>query len=116
MSSQRNILDRLRGAEWLMRPETQRLLAMLDGAQRRTRAVGGIVRDTLLGIEHLGNDVDMATELTPDEVAHRASRAGVTVHPTGVEHGTLTLRLDDLVAEVTTLRRDVETDGPSGVV
>jgi len=116
LSSQRNILDRLRGAEWLMRPETQRLLAMLDGAQRRTRAVGGIVRDTLLGIEHLGNDVDLATELTPDEVAHRASRAGVAVHPTGIEHGTLTLRLDDLVAEVTTLRRDVETDGRRAVV
>ncbi|MBK8086161.1 MAG: CCA tRNA nucleotidyltransferase [Devosia sp.] len=116
MSPQRTINEQLRSAEWLMRPETQRLLAMLDGAQRRTRAVGGIVRDTLLGVAHQGNDVDFATELTPDEVAHRASRGGAAVHPTGIEHGTLTLRLDNLVAEVTTLRRDIETDGRRAVV
>ncbi len=107
---------RLRRAEWLMRPETQRLLALLDGAQGRARAVGGIVRDTLLDMPREASDIDIATELTPDEVIERAGRAGVAVYPTGIDHGTVTLKLDTLVAEVTTLREDVETDGRHAVV
>ena len=108
--------SRLRRAEWLMRPETQRLMALLDGAQGRTRAVGGIVRDTLLDLPHAAADVDLATELTPEDVTHRAGRAGVAAYPTGIEHGTVTLKLDTLLAEVTTLREDVETDGRHAVV
>ena len=107
---------RLRRAEWLMRPETQRLLALLDGAKGRTRAVGGIVRDTLLDLPREASDLDLATELVPDEVVARAGRAGVACYPTGIEHGTVTLKLDSLVAEVTTLREDVETDGRHAVV
>jgi poly(A) polymerase len=99
-----------------MRPETQRLLALLDGAQGRARAVGGIVRDTLLDMPREASDIDIATELTPDEVIERAGRAGVAVYPTGIDHGTVTLKLDTLVAEVTTLREDVETDGRHAVV
>jgi len=108
--------NRLRQAEWLMRPETQRLLALLDGAVGRTRAVGGIVRDTLLDLPLAQSDIDLATELLPDEVTARAARAGVAAYPTGIEHGTVTLKLDAVVAEVTTLREDVETDGRHAVV
>lgn len=107
---------KLKGAGWLMRPETQRLMALLDGAQGRTRAVGGIVRDTLLGLPHDESDVDLATELLPQEVVERAERAGVAVYPTGIPHGTVTLKLDALAAEVTTLREDVVTDGRHAVV
>ena len=107
---------RLRRAEWLMRPETQRLMALLDGAQGRTRAVGGIVRDTLLDLPREAADIDFATELLPDEVVERAGRAGVSSYPTGITHGTVTLKLGALVAEVTTLREDVETDGRHAVV
>ena len=107
---------KLRRAEWLMRPETQRLLALLDGAQGRTRAVGGIVRDTLLDLPREASDIDLATELVPDEVVARAGRANVSAYPTGIEHGTVTLKLGSLVAEVTTLREDVETDGRHAVV
>jgi poly(A) polymerase len=99
-----------------MRPETQRLMALLDGAQGRTRAVGGIVRDTLLDLPHDETDIDLATELHPQEVVGRAQRAGVAAYPTGITHGTVTLKLDALVAEVTTLREDVETDGRHAVV
>jgi poly(A) polymerase len=56
-------------------------------------------------------EIDFATELKPDEVSKRAAVAGVSVYPTGIEHGTVTLKVGDLVAEVTTLREDVETDG-----
>jgi poly(A) polymerase len=107
---------RLLDAEWLGRPDTQELMRLLDGEAGRTRAVGGIVRDTVLDIARTRTDVDLATELTPQEVTTRAANAGVSVYPTGVEHGTVTLKLNDLVAEVTTLREDIETDGRRAVV
>lgn len=116
MSKLGEIDDRLKRAEWLMRPETQRILALLDGADGRTRVVGGIVRDTLLDLPRENSDIDMATELLPEEVTLRAERARLSVYPTGIEHGTVTLRLDTLTAEVTTLREDVETDGRHAVV
>lgn len=102
---------RLKQADWLHRPETQRLFALLDGATARTRAVGGIVRDTLLDRRREAPEIDFATELVPEEVMRRAGEVGIGVYPTGIEHGTVTLKLGDLVAEVTTLREDVETDG-----
>ena len=108
--------ERLRQAGWLARPETQQLLALLDGQQRRTRVVGGAVRDTLLGLDQELADIDLATELMPGDVVARAERAGVAVYPTGLAHGTVTLRLGTLVAEVTTLREDVETDGRHAMV
>ena len=107
----RDGLARLKTAAWLHRPETQRVFELLDGAQGRTRAVGGIVRDTLLDRHRETPEIDFASELTPDEVTRRAVTAGVPVYPTGIEHGTVTLRMGDLVAEVTTLREDVETYG-----
>ncbi|MDC9825532.1 CCA tRNA nucleotidyltransferase [Devosia sp. ZB163] len=116
MIKPRDIESRLKRAEWLMRPETQRILALLDGSSHRTRAVGGIVRDTLLDRPRAAADIDLATELRPEEVSERARRAGLSVYPTGIEHGTVTLKLDSVTAEVTTLREDVETDGRHAVV
>ena len=107
--------DPLATADWLNRPETQAILAALDGARRRTRAVGGVVRDTIMGRAH-GNDIDMATELLPEEVMARAGAAGIACYPTGIAHGTVTLKLGETLAEVTTLRSDVETDGRHAVV
>jgi poly(A) polymerase len=103
-------------AEWLARPETQTIMALLDGAAGRTRAVGGVVRDTLLEMPWGGSEIDLATELPPEEVMERAGRKGLGVHPTGLEHGTVTLSLGGLIAEVTTLREDVVTDGRHAVV
>lgn len=105
------VLRRLRDAPWLAKPETQTLFDLLDGKSGRTRAVGGVVRDTLIGGKASWAEVDLATELTPDEVVRRAAGGGIASYPTGIEHGTVTLRLGDLTAEVTTLREDVETDG-----
>lgn len=116
MSKLADIEARLKQAEWLQRAETQRILALLDGPAGRTRAVGGIVRDTLLDLPRETADVDLATELLPGEVMKRAQRAGLSVYPTGIDHGTVTLRLDTLTTEVTTLREDVETDGRHAVV
>ncbi|MDB5622290.1 MAG: tRNA nucleotidyltransferase [Devosia sp.] len=106
--------QRLRDAEWRARADTQAIFAALGGAEGRTRAVGGVVRDTVLG--RADADIDMATELVPQEVVRQAEAAGIACYPTGIEHGTVTLRLGDTVVEVTTLRRDVETDGRHAVV
>ncbi|WP_332717704.1 CCA tRNA nucleotidyltransferase [Pelagibacterium mangrovi] len=102
-------LARLKGADWL--DAARPFFDCLDGADGRTRAVGGIVRDTLLGRPRGSTDIDMATELLPDEVAARGRAAGLGVHPTGVDHGTVTLVHEGRAVEVTTLRRDVETFG-----
>lgn len=102
-------LARLKAADWLA--AARPFFDCLDGAAGRTRAVGGIVRDTLLGRPGGSTDIDMATELLPDEVAARGRAAGLGVHPTGVDHGTVTLVHEGRAVEVTTLRRDVETFG-----
>lgn len=108
--------DPLGSAEWLWRAETQAILMALDGGKRRTRAVGGAVRDAIMGRQRETADIDMATELLPEDVIERARAAGIAFYPTGIEHGTVTLKLGDTLAEVTTLRRDVETDGRRAVV
>lgn len=107
--------DPLAWAEWLRDHDMQAIFAALDGGRRRTRAVGGVVRDTIMGRAHSG-DVDLATELLPDEVIARAQAAGIASYPTGIDHGTVTLKLGKALAEVTTLRRDIETDGRHAVV
>jgi len=109
-------LQRLKDAPWLRDPATQKIFALLDGERGKTRAVGGAIRDTLVDHEREATEIDFATELLPREVMRRAGEAGVAAYPTGIEHGTITLKVDDRVAEVTTLREDIETDGRHAVV
>lgn len=90
---------------WLQEPHLQHLLAALGDA----RVAGGAVRNALLGAAV--HEVDVATSLSPDEVMKRAAAAGFSVHPTGIEHGTVTVAREGVAFEVTTLRHDVETDG-----
>ncbi len=116
MVSRSQLQRRLKEAAWLHHADTKAIFSLLDGETQRTRAVGGIVRDTLLGLERRSAELDLATELTPDEVLARAGEQGIAAYPTGIAHGTVTLRLNALVAEVTTLRQDVETDGRHAVV
>lgn len=107
---------RLKAADWLNAPDTQAIMKLLEGASGRTRAVGGIVRDTILERPRETSDIDLATELLPEDVSLRAERAGASVYPTGIAHGTVTIKLGGTLAEVTTLREDVETDGRHAVV
>ncbi|MEE4315975.1 MAG: CCA tRNA nucleotidyltransferase [Erythrobacter sp.] len=94
-------------AEWPHRAGLAALTAAL-GAEN-IRWVGGAVRDSLLGAEV--HDVDCATLLTPDKVIDRCRAAGIRTVPTGIDHGTVTATLKDGPVEITTLRRDVATDG-----
>jgi poly(A) polymerase len=96
------------------RPGMARLLDALGAADGLTRLVGGAVRDELL--ELAVNDVDLATRLRPDEVVTRLAEAGIKAVPTGIAHGTVTAVSDGHAVEVTTLRRDVSTDGRRATV
>lgn len=99
---------------WLNAPETRALLDALSANGGAARFVGGCVRNALLGIPV--KDIDVATPLTPDEVAARAKAAGFNIHEIGIEHGTLLVTKDKKEFEVTTLRRDVTTDGRRATV
>lgn len=78
------------------------------------RLVGGSVRDLLAGVPV--HDLDLATPEPPDDVQRRLEQAGIRVIPTGLAHGTVTALLDNVPYEITTLRRDEETDGRHAIV
>ena len=103
---------RLPEADWTQREDLAALVAVL-GADT-VRWVGGAVRDTLLG--HQVKDVDAATTHEPDEVIALLEKAGIRTIPTGIAHGTVTALLPGGTVEVTTLRRDVSTDGRRATV
>lgn len=86
-----------------------RVMTSLEEAGFPARLAGGCVRDRLMGRKPA--DYDVATTALPDEVMAHFRRASVKVVPTGIEHGTVTLVLKHGPIEVTTLRKDVETDG-----
>ena len=96
-------------APWRARAGLDALCDALDARGGAARFVGGVVRDTLIGIAV--HDIDIATRLAPDEVITRLRTAGIKAVPTGLAHGTVTAVLPDGPVEVTTLRRDVATDG-----
>lgn len=90
------------------------VLAALRDTLGGPRYVGGAVRDTLLGLPVA--DVDIATSLLPQQVIDRLEAAGVKAIPTGIEHGTITAAINGKNYEITTLRRDVATDGRRATV
>ena len=85
------------------------LFRALDGRGEALRIVGGAIRNVLCGRAVI--DIDLATTCLPDEIITRAQMAGLKWIPTSIEHGTVTILIQGSTFEVTTLRRDVETDG-----
>ncbi|MCR9174597.1 MAG: CCA tRNA nucleotidyltransferase [Alphaproteobacteria bacterium] len=86
----------------------------LNAGGGTARFVGGSVRNVVMDLPV--TDLDMATDLPPDRVMALAQAAKIRAIPTGIEHGTVTLVVDHVPIEVTTLRRDLETDGRRAVV
>lgn len=101
-----NISD---GANWLRSKPLQALFAALNRDGGEVRVVGGAVRNTLLGTKV--SDVDLATTHLPEETVRLAKEAGFKPVPTGIEHGTITVVVQGQPFEVTTLRKDIETNG-----
>lgn len=117
MRASKAVPDRLNPAEhdWMTASSTRRVMAALEAARPGgSRFVGGCVRNALLGRPVA--DIDIATQLMPDETIAAARAAGLKPVPTGKAHGTITIVCDGEPFEVTTLRRDVETDGRRAVV
>lgn len=112
MSAPTSIAD----APWLTDAATHAVVAALDSGPARPamRFVGGCVRNTLLLLD--AGDIDIATVHTPERVMELAAAAGLKAVPTGIGHGTVTVVAQGRAFEVTTLRRDVETDGRRAVV
>ena len=106
-------LPSLAREKWLNEPRLQKVLGVLNTGGE-TRIAGGAVRNALM--KRQISDVDLATTLSPTDVMQLARGAGFGVHPTGLEHGTVTVVNRAAAFEVTTLRRDVETDGRHAVV
>lgn len=101
-------------ADWLKQRPLQSLFAALNRDGGEARVVGGAVRNTLLGTAVA--DVDLATTHVPQNVVRLAEAAGFKTVPTGIEHGTVTVVVKGQPFEVTTLRRDIETDGRHATV
>ena len=100
--------------DWLTNPSTQIIFRLLRNPDHRVFAVGGCIRNELLG--HPVNDVDFATDAHPHQVIALAEKAGLKAIPTGIEHGTVTVIAGDTGFEITTFRKDVQTNGRQAVV
>ncbi len=99
-------------ADWLESSATRAMFALLSDYE--CYAVGGCIRNTLL--DHPVNDIDLSTDARPEVVMELAEAAGLHAIPTGLEHGTVTVVVEDTPFEVTTFRKDIETDGRRAVV
>lgn len=100
--------------DWLTHAATQAVCSMLTDAGFQAFFVGGCVRDALMGVPV--GDIDICTDARPETVLDLAERAGLKAIPTGIDHGTITVVSGGIAHEVTTFRRDVETDGRHAVV
>jgi poly(A) polymerase len=94
---------------WLENTGLKHVVTALYDHGDGPRVVGGAVRDAILGMPVA--DIDLATILHPNKVIEQLKRAGITAVPTGLDHGTITAVIDKQNFEITTLRRDVATDG-----
>lgn len=100
--------------DWMMAPETEAVMAAITAEGDEARFAGGCVRDAVL--KRPIKDIDIATTAPPERVIALLERADIQAIPTGIEHGTITAVVNHKPFEITTLRRDVETDGRRATV
>jgi poly(A) polymerase len=102
-------------ADWLKAEPTLKVIAALEAARPGcARFVGGCVRNTIMA--RPVDDIDIATQLEPKQTLKALETAGIRAIPTGIDHGTVTAVVEHQPFEITSLRRDVETDGRRAVV
>ena len=100
--------------DWIDAPTTRQVMDALQVNGNQALFVGGCVRNGLLGVPC--TDIDISTDALPEQTMALASAAGLKAVPTGIDHGTITIVVDDEPFEVTSFRKDVETDGRRAVV
>ena len=96
-------------ADWLSKPSTQLVMQILLSGGHQAFFVGGCVRNTLFGFN--ATDIDISTNATPKRVMELMNKAGLKTIPTGIDYGTVTVVADKQNYEITTFRKDIETDG-----
>ncbi|AXI56575.1 CCA tRNA nucleotidyltransferase [Sulfitobacter sp. JL08] len=101
-------------AEWIAFDQTQAVCRALTDAGAQALFVGGCVRDALLGVNV--SDIDIATDAIPEDTIELAVAAGLKAIPTGIDHGTITVLSGGRPYEITTFRKDIETDGRKATV
>ncbi len=101
-------------ADWLQSSGPIAVFTLLEHAGYKVYFVGGCVRNTLLNKPF--TDIDLATSALPETVMKLAENSDLRAIPTGIEHGTITFVIDGQTVEVTTFRKDVQTDGRRAVV
>jgi poly(A) polymerase len=99
---------------WMKEEPVRTLMGALGEAGVVARFVGGCVRNAVL--ERSADDIDIAVDKPPETVMQALEAAKIKVVPTGLKHGTVTAIVEGRPFELTTLRRDVETDGRRAVV
>ena len=99
---------------WMDEPSVQALLAALASGGIAARFVGGCVRNWVS--DRRVDDIDLAVDKPPETVMRALEAADLRVVPTGLKHGTVTAIVKGRPFELTTLRRDIETDGRRAVV
>ena len=108
------LLQTLKDQTWLRSEHTQRVLRILEDGGFEARVVGGAVRNALMGRPI--KDIDIATTAEPNSILELAQTNGLKAIATGIAHGTVTVISGGIPYEVTTLRKDVSTDGRHAVV
>ncbi len=110
------MVERLPSQPWMSHPATSAVMDALEaaGGDGSVRFVGGCVRNALIG--RPATDIDLATTLPPVAVTRSLESAGLRTIATGADHGTITAVAHGRTFQITTLRRDVETDGRHAVV
>lgn len=106
-------MTRIQG-DWIKDAGAQQVCALLTDAGYQVYFVGGCVRNDLIGVEI--TDLDMSTDARPTTVIELAEAAGLRALPTGIDHGTVTIVINHIPYEITTYRKDVQTDGRRAVV
>lgn len=101
-------------ANWVSHPETQRVMQEIARAGHRIFFVGGCVRNALMGLPVA--DIDLAGDAGPETVSNIAETLGFQVIPTGIDHGTVMVLAGNIPLEITTFRRDLDTDGRHATV
>lgn len=100
--------------DWFLNPNLSRLFQLFNHDGEEVRVVGGAIRNALMG--QRVSDIDLATSWEPEEIVTHAQEAEIKHIPIGIDHGTITLVMDDDVFEITSLREDIATDGRHAVV
>jgi poly(A) polymerase len=100
--------------DWVSAEPTQAVFRALTDAGHKAYFVGGCVRNALIGASV--SDIDISTDARPDRVMELVESAGLKAVPTGIDHGTVTVVSGGIPHEITTFRRDIETDGRRAVV